>query len=255
MASTWGTSWGTSWGVSWGLALVAVPDVSGLTQAAATAALQAAGFVVAVTTAASSAVPAGDVISQQPAGGSTAPAGSTVTLTVSTGEVDLLDPKFQGPSHNTRIRWQKKVKSAEAETPPAKPPAAATAPAPKPRSTGLGEITPPPVEPVAVPEIQMPELKVVAPPKAPAELAPPAIAPAPAAPAVSPDDLARLEREMTAFVEGTVAGLTKRIATLDALLQERTDELAAARKDLAALRRAVNQQRAEALARRITEEE
>ena len=72
------------------------------------------------------------------------------------------------------------------------------APAPKPRSTGLGEITPPPAEPVAVPEIQLPELKVVAPPKAPAEPAPPATAPAPAAPTVSPDDLARLERELTA---------------------------------------------------------
>jgi hypothetical protein len=175
---------------------------------------------------------------------------------------DLTDAKFQGPSHNTRIRWQRKQQQ-EAEN--AKPePAAAPAPQPKaaPRSTGLGEIAPPPVEPAPVPEIKVPDIRVVAPPKAakpaaaPPAPVPPAPAPPPAPPEVGAKDLARLEHEMTAFVEGVVAGLTKQVAALDALLQAKSEELAAAQREIAALkRRETNRQRAEALARRIAEEE
>src|SRR5690606_41408859 len=64
---------GTAWQAS---APVTVPDVVGQTQAEATAALQAAGFVVAVVTAASSTVPIGAVISQAPTGGAEGTAGA-----------------------------------------------------------------------------------------------------------------------------------------------------------------------------------
>lgn len=190
---------------------------------------------------------------------------------------DLTDVKFQGPSHNTRIRWLRK-REEEAAEPPAEPAAeepqlAAPAPKAPPRSTGLGEITPPPVAPIAVPEIRVPELKVVPPAKAaapataPVEAAPvaavstasaaPVAAPAPAAPPpVVAQDLAKLEREMTAFVEGVVAGLTKQVAALDKMLQAKVSELAAAQREIADLkRREVNRQRAEALARKIAEDD
>ncbi len=189
----------------------------------------------------------------------------------------LTDPKFQGPSHNTRIRWERKRKeeAAAAEEPDlVEPPASEPiAPAPKPRSTGLGEITAPPVE-VRAPEIKIPEIKVIAPAKtaaaepestpAPATVAaaPAVEAPAaevkpvasPAPPAITSADMARVEREMTAFVEGAVAGLTKQLAALEEALRARTDELAAARREIADLRkREINRQRAEELARKIAE--
>jgi hypothetical protein len=65
---------------------VLVPDVVGDSQAAGTATLEGDGFVVAVATAYSSTVPAGDIISQDPVGGAEAPSGSTVTITVSLGD-------------------------------------------------------------------------------------------------------------------------------------------------------------------------
>lgn len=67
---------------------VTVPDVDdpGTTQAAATAAIEGVGLVVAVVTAYSSTIPAGEVISQAPAAGSSVAPGSTVTITVSLGE-------------------------------------------------------------------------------------------------------------------------------------------------------------------------
>lgn len=260
---------------------VTVPDVVGLSEAAATAAIEGAGLFASLAGSEYSAtVPAGDVITQDPTAGSTAASGSRVFLTLSLGPEpppppppppppspnDLTDPKFQRPSHNTLIRWQRKVKPQQEETPPAQEPptepAAPTNKAPAPRSTGLGEIVPPPVAPAPVPEIKVPDIKVVAPPKA-AELAapieapaPPAPVPPPASPEVSAKDLARLEREMTAFVEGVVAGLAKQVATLDALLQAKGEELAVAQREIAAFkRRETNRQRAEALARQITEEE
>jgi len=65
---------------------VTVPDVTGHTQAGASALLGAAGLTVgSVTTASSGAVAAGLVISQSPAAGSAVAPGSAVGFTVSTG--------------------------------------------------------------------------------------------------------------------------------------------------------------------------
>jgi hypothetical protein len=72
--------------VSSGSALVSVPNVVNLTQAAATTAITNAGLVVGTVSNASSAtVPAGSVISQNPVGATQVASGSAVTLTVSTG--------------------------------------------------------------------------------------------------------------------------------------------------------------------------
>ena len=267
-AGAWATgAWtGTAWQAA---AAVTVPDVVGQTQADATTALQSAGFVVAVVTAASSTVPAGAVISQVPAGGAEATAGSTVTITVSTGEVDLTDAKFQGPSHNTRIRWERKRKedaaaaeAAELAAPPAEP-LAPPAPAPKPRSTGMGEIVLPPVE-VAAPEIEIPEIKVVASP-APVAPAPApasvetAAAPAPAEP-TPPAVLASAEfkqaiEELTASVEGMVVGLAKQVAQLQKALEKQARAHAQHMETTLALlraaeKRAINAERKAEIARR-----
>jgi PASTA domain len=83
---------------------VEVPDVVGLTQAAATAALTLAGFVVAVVTASSSSVALGLVISQVPGGGSESTEGATVTITVSSGDTDPLDVKFSAKRPNVKMR-------------------------------------------------------------------------------------------------------------------------------------------------------
>jgi beta-lactam-binding protein with PASTA domain len=70
--------------------LLTVPDVVGLDQATAEAAIISAGLVVGtVTTANDDTVPAGDVISQSPAGGTSAASGSAVDLVVSLGPVQL----------------------------------------------------------------------------------------------------------------------------------------------------------------------
>src|SRR5439155_21941474 len=71
--------------VSSGRPPVAVPNVVGQTQAAATASLTGAGFTVSVTTAASTTVAAGTVISQTPTGGTLAAGGSAVAIVVSLG--------------------------------------------------------------------------------------------------------------------------------------------------------------------------
>jgi PASTA domain len=61
-----------------------VPNVVGLTQAAATTAITNAGLVLGtVTTASSSTVPAGSVISESPIAGTQVNAGSAVNLVVS----------------------------------------------------------------------------------------------------------------------------------------------------------------------------
>jgi hypothetical protein len=96
MASTWGLSWGSSWGVAWDQSRVTVPDVVGQSQASGIAELEGDGFVVAVETAFSSTVPAGDIISQSPSAGSEVPAGSTVTITVSLGEAPAEDDQPSG---------------------------------------------------------------------------------------------------------------------------------------------------------------
>ncbi len=64
---------------------VEVVDVTGQEEAAAKSALEALGFVVTVTTAASDSVDEGKVISQNPAAGTMAASGSGITLTVSSG--------------------------------------------------------------------------------------------------------------------------------------------------------------------------
>jgi hypothetical protein len=68
------------------LQMVFVPDVVGLTQANAEAAIVASGLIVgAVTTGYSDTVPAGEVISQDPIAGTSVPSGSAVDLVVSLG--------------------------------------------------------------------------------------------------------------------------------------------------------------------------
>ena len=64
---------------------VAVPDVTGGSQASAQATLTQAGFAVLVTKAPSDTVPAGSVVSQAPQAGVLASQGSTVSIVVSTG--------------------------------------------------------------------------------------------------------------------------------------------------------------------------
>jgi len=64
---------------------VAVPDVTGSSQAAATATLVNAGFKVVVTQASSDSVPTGSVVSQAPQAGVMASQGSAVSIVVSTG--------------------------------------------------------------------------------------------------------------------------------------------------------------------------
>ena len=65
-----------------------VPDVVGLTNAAATSAIAGAGLVVGIVTQAPSAtVPAGSVISETPAAGTAVAAGSRVDLVVSSGPI------------------------------------------------------------------------------------------------------------------------------------------------------------------------
>jgi hypothetical protein len=69
-----------------GVGGIDVPNVVGLTQAAASSAITAARLTLgAVSTASSPTVPAGDVISQNPAAGANAALGSAVALSVSTG--------------------------------------------------------------------------------------------------------------------------------------------------------------------------
>ena len=72
--------------VSSGPAVTTVPNVTGLSQAAAETAILAADLVAgSVTTQTSSTVPAGDVISQNPAAGTSVPPGAAVDLVVSLG--------------------------------------------------------------------------------------------------------------------------------------------------------------------------
>ncbi len=72
--------------VSTGPAAVAAPDVVGMTEANARAAIAAAGLTVGtVTQTASATVPAGSVVSQNPAAGTSLQPGATVDLVVSSG--------------------------------------------------------------------------------------------------------------------------------------------------------------------------
>lgn len=76
---------------------IAVPDVTGMTQDEAAAALEDAGLVVGdVTEAAADEVPAGSVVSQDPVGGATADEGTAVALTVSSGPGSVQVPNVMG---------------------------------------------------------------------------------------------------------------------------------------------------------------
>src|SRR5271170_1832071 len=69
-----------------GAKTVSVPNVVGMSQAAATTAITGAGLTLGTVTMASSAtVASGDVISQSPVAGASVASGSAVNLTVSTG--------------------------------------------------------------------------------------------------------------------------------------------------------------------------
>jgi len=74
----------------------AVPDVVGMAQEDADAALTNAGFDVKVVDQASSTVSKGDVIEQDPTAGVTAQIGSTVTIRVSTGPATTTVPNVVG---------------------------------------------------------------------------------------------------------------------------------------------------------------
>ena len=76
---------------------IAVPNVVGQAQAAASSAVVAAGLVVGtVTQQASASVPSGNVISQNPAAGASVAAGSAVNLVVSTGPAPVTVPNVVG---------------------------------------------------------------------------------------------------------------------------------------------------------------
>jgi beta-lactam-binding protein with PASTA domain len=82
--------------VSGGQTLVPVPAVSGMTQAAAEAALTAAGLTSKVTLSASTAIPKGSVITQAPAAGQQVARGTSIGLVVSQGAGNLAVPAVIG---------------------------------------------------------------------------------------------------------------------------------------------------------------
>ena len=85
--------------VSVAVAQVVVPDVVGLSQGAAEAAITGAGLVVGVVSNANSdVVPAGDVSAQNPGGGAFAAPASAVDITVSDGPADVVVPDVVGLS-------------------------------------------------------------------------------------------------------------------------------------------------------------
>ena len=76
---------------------IVVPNVVGLTQAAATTAITNAGLVVGTVTQQNSAnVPAGNVISQNPAANASVAPGSSVDLVVSSGPANVTVPNVVG---------------------------------------------------------------------------------------------------------------------------------------------------------------
>ena len=92
--------------VSEGPAPVVLPDVVGLTQAAASAAITGAGLTVGtVTQAFSDTVPADSVISQTPAAGANAAPGTAVALTVSIGSQGGGEGEGEGEGEAGGIDW------------------------------------------------------------------------------------------------------------------------------------------------------
>jgi probable HAF family extracellular repeat protein len=83
---------------------VAIPNVVGLTQAAAQAAITAGGFALGtVTTQTSTTVPAGTVISQMPAVCGFASPGSSVSIVVSSGPPEAIVPNVVGMTQAAAI--------------------------------------------------------------------------------------------------------------------------------------------------------
>jgi serine/threonine-protein kinase len=89
--------------VSKGTEMVAVPDLAGLTQDAATQALAAAGLQTQVETESSTAVAEGSLISQTPAAGENVAKGSTVTITVAKQETVLEVPNVVGMNQDAAV--------------------------------------------------------------------------------------------------------------------------------------------------------
>lgn len=82
-------------------AVVTVPSVVGLPQAAAQTALTTAGLIVGtVITSPSATVPAGSVISQEPSAGTGVPSGSAVNLVVSSGPQGVSVPNVVGQTQS-----------------------------------------------------------------------------------------------------------------------------------------------------------
>ena len=80
-----------------GSAPTAVPNVAGLSQAAATTSITSVGLVVGtVSTAASGTVPSGDVISESPVAGTVVNLATAVNLVISTGPGQVLVPNVVG---------------------------------------------------------------------------------------------------------------------------------------------------------------
>lgn len=231
---------------------VEVPDVVGLTQEAATLALEAAGFVVAVATAASNSVASGSVISQSPAAGDFAASGSTVTITVSTGDSGILDAKFQGYP-NVRVKGLQREEDeyepplpAEITNMPDGPPVPPPEAGMLARGLDLGLLPDVVVKPLPLVEIE-PPIVVVKPRAAPlveapapeVEQAPPA-APPVQAPVV---DMAPVIAAIQAAAEAQTRSMAEQFSAVNAQLKAALDEIAALRaqikrdSDLAALNR------------------
>ncbi len=76
----------TTWTATFASQTLAVPNVLGISQAAASAAITSAGLVIGnITSASSTSVPSGDVISESPLAGTMVSAGSAVNLVISSG--------------------------------------------------------------------------------------------------------------------------------------------------------------------------
>lgn len=185
---------------------------------------------------------------------------------------DPTDAKFQRPSHNTLIRWQRKEKTPVEDPAAAAVPALGAAPVPKrePRSTGIGTIAVPPTPAAPEPQIEVLSPKVVRLPMraaAPAPVEPPAApeAPAPtASPALSETDVQRAVgaavEQVVATFEGAMTGLTREVVRLQKHVLTMSEQHAAQTAKLAEMLRAaekreVNRARAEALARKIAEDQ
>ncbi len=182
---------------------------------------------------------------------------------VGTAEADPTDAKFQRPSHNTLIRWQRKQ-----EAQPNEPRKAAPSPLikalverAKPRSTGVGQVVvaPAPVAPVS---INLPEVRVVSalpppPPEAtpsapPEEPSPPVVVAPPAPePPKRPKPIAVEMVSVPKAAWDALAADVERFALRVAVLET---QLADTKGQLAKARRAANQAQAQLLALQLLEE-